>query len=210
MRCLDHRQHFEHHRRRPPGAAFFVKGPTFAVSTPQTERLEEIVEPTCEAAGFELVRLRVTGSKDKTLEIMAERPDGTMTAEDCAQLSRALSPVLDETDPIEGNYTLVVSSPGIDRPLTRLKDYERWEGFAAKIELTQAVENQKRFKGTLAGVEDGDVLFDIEGEEETAVIPYGLIASGKLVLTDELVTESLRRAKAAGRAPEGAPANDDA
>ena len=178
--------------------------------TPLEERLAEIVAPATEAAGFELVRLRITGSRTKTLQVMAERPDGTMSAEDCASLSRALSPVLEETDPIDDTYTLEVSSPGIDRPLTRLKDYERWEGFAAKIELSQPVENQKRFKGELAGVEGTDVLFDIEGEEDTAVIPFGLIDKGKLVLTDDLITESLRRAKAAGRAPEGAPANDEA
>lgn len=160
-------------------------------------RFEELLVPAIEAAGFECVRLRVTGSRDKTLQVMAERPDGTMTAEDCADLSRALSEVLEASDPIEDPYTLEVSSPGIDRPLTRLKDFERWDGFAAKIELTQAVEDQKRFRGHLAGVEDGDVLFDIEGEDETAVIPFDLIASAKLLLTDELITESLRRSKAA-------------
>ena len=177
--------------------------------TPLEETLTGIVEPATERAGFELVRLRVTGSKAKTIQVMAERPDGTMSAEDCAELSRALSPALEEADPISDAYTLEVSSPGIDRPLTRLKDYERWEGFAAKIELKEAVENQKRFRGELAGVEGDDVLFDIEGEEDTAVIPFGLIASGKLVLTDELITESLRRAKEAGRAPANAEANDN-
>ena len=178
--------------------------------TPLEEKLTGIVEPVTELAGFELVRLRVTGSKSQTVQVMAERPDGTMSAEDCAQLSRALSPVLEDADPIDDAYTLEVSSPGIDRPLTRLKDYARWEGFAAKIELSQAIEDQKRFKGELAGVEGSDVLFDIEGEADTAVIPFGLIEKGKLVLTDELITESLRRAKAAGRAPQGAPANDEA
>jgi len=179
------------------------------MTTPLENRLSEIVAPVTEAEGFELVRLRVTGSRNKTLQVMAERPDGTMTAEDCAKLSRAISPALEADDPIDDPYTLEVSSPGIDRPLTRLKDYERWEGFEAKIELTQAVENQKRYKGTLAGVEGEDVLFDIEGEEETAVIPFALIASGKLLLTDDLVTESLRRAKGAGNAPDNAEANDN-
>lgn len=177
--------------------------------TPLEETLRGIVGPATEAAGFELVRLRVTGARSKTLQVMAERPDGTMSAEDCAALSRALSPALEAADPISDAYTLEVSSPGIDRPLTRLKDYERWEGFEAKLELTEAVEGQKRFRGVLAGVEGQDVLFDIEGEEDTAVIPFGLVASGKLVLTDELVTESLRRAKAAGRAPANAEANDN-
>ena len=179
------------------------------MATPLEDRLAAIIEPAAEGAGFELVRLRVTGSRTKTLQVMAERPDGTMSAEDCAQLSRALSPVLEEADPIDDAYTLEVSSPGIDRPLTRLKDFERWEGFAAKLELSQPVEDQKRFKGELAGVEEGNVLFDIEGEEDTAVIPFGLIDKAKLVLTDDLITESLRRAKAAGRAPDGAEANDN-
>ncbi|MCQ8183842.1 ribosome maturation factor RimP [Parvularcula maris] len=159
--------------------------------------ITELLTPVIEAAGFETVRIRTTGAREKTLQVMAERPDGTMSAEDCAELSRAISVVLEETDPVEGAYTLEVSSPGIDRPLTRLKDFERWEGFAAKIELTQAVEDQKRFRGHLAGVEEGDVLFDIEGEDETAVVPFGLIKSAKLLMTDELIAESLRRSKAA-------------
>jgi ribosome maturation factor RimP len=161
------------------------------------ERIASLLNPVIETAGFEVVRIRVTGSRKKTLQVMAERPDGSMSAEDCAALSRAISPVLDEQDPLEGEYDLEVSSPGIDRPLTRLKDFERWEGFDAKIELTQAVEDQKRFRGEMAGVEDGDVLFDIEGEEETAVIPFGLIKAAKLMMTDELIAESLRRSKKA-------------
>ncbi|GGY46118.1 ribosome maturation factor RimP [Parvularcula lutaonensis] len=165
--------------------------------TPYETQLKELLTPVIETAGFELVRLRMTGSKQKTLQIMAERPDGTMSAEDCAELSRAMSQVLEESDPIEDAYTLEVSSPGIDRPLTRLKDFERWEGFAAKIELTQAVENQKRFRGHLAGIEDDNVCFDIEGEDDTALIPFSLIASAKLLMTDELIAESLRRSKTA-------------
>ncbi|MEM9810009.1 MAG: ribosome maturation factor RimP [Pseudomonadota bacterium] len=159
--------------------------------------LKALLEPVVETAGFELVRLRVTGSRDRTLQIMAERPNGTMSAEDCAALSRALSPVLEEKDPITEAYTLEVSSPGIDRPLTRLKDFARWDGFAAKIELTYAVEGQKRFKGILAGTEDQNVLIDLEGEEETAMMPFDIIAAAKLIMTDELITESLRRSKSA-------------
>ncbi|MEM1409441.1 MAG: ribosome maturation factor RimP [Pseudomonadota bacterium] len=161
------------------------------------QSLSQMLTPAIEAAGFEMVRIRMTGSRSVTLQVMAERPDGTMTAEDCAQLSRALSAVLEEKDPIQDAYQLEVSSPGIDRPLTRLKDFDRWDGFDAKIELHQAVENQKRFRGQLAGIEDDNVLFDIEGEDDTAVIPFGLIASAKLLMTDELITESLRRSKAA-------------
>ncbi|MEE4208803.1 MAG: ribosome maturation factor RimP [Parvularcula sp.] len=161
------------------------------------ERIATLLTPVIETAGFEVVRIRMSGSRKKTLQIMAERPDGTMSAEDCAALSRAVSPVLEEEDPLEDQYDLEVSSPGIDRPLTRLKDFERWEGFDAKIELTQAVEDQKRFRGQLAGVEGDNVLFDIEGEEETAVIPFALIYAAKLLMTDELINESLRRSKAA-------------
>ncbi|MEM9837555.1 MAG: ribosome maturation factor RimP [Pseudomonadota bacterium] len=161
------------------------------------DRVEELITPAAEAAGFEIVRIRITGSGTPTLQIMAERPDGTMAAEDCASLSRAISPVLEDFDPIDDAYHLEVSSPGIDRPLTRLKDFERWDGFEAKIELTQAVENQKRFRGTLAGVEDDNVLFDIDGEDDTALIPFDLIATAKLMMSDDLITESLRRSKAA-------------
>lgn len=160
-------------------------------------QLTELLTPAIEDAGFEMVRIRVTGSREKTLQIMAERPDGTMSAEDCAALSRALADLLEVEDPMDDAYTLEVSSPGIDRPLTRLKDFERWDGFAAKIELTQAVEDQKRFRGHVAGIEDNNVLFDIDGEDETALIPFELIASAKLMMTDELITESLRRSKAA-------------
>lgn len=133
--------------------------------------------------------------QNKTLQIMAERPDRTMSAEDCALLSRALSAALDESDPIPGSYRLEVSSPGIDRPLTRLKDYEDWRGYEAKLELNRLVEGRKRFAGVLAGVEKGSVRLDIEGEEETALIPFEWIGSGKLALTDELIRESLKAAK---------------
>ena len=104
---------------------------------PLLDRLTEIIAPVAQAAGFELVRLRMTGSRTKTLQIMAERPDRTMSAEDCAKLSRALSPVLDAADPILDNYTLEVSSPGIDRPLVRLKDFEDWQGWPARLELNR-------------------------------------------------------------------------
>ena len=164
---------------------------------PLTEKLVTLLEPVVIQEGFELVRVRMTGSSRPTLQVMAERPDGTMSAGDCEQLSRALSPLLEETDPIDGNYNLEVSSPGIDRPLTRLKDYERWEGFDAKLELVQMMEGRKRFRGILAGIEAENVCIDLDGEEETTLIPFSLIAQGKLVLTDDLVRESLRAAKAA-------------
>ncbi len=163
----------------------------------QERSIAKLIEPAVAAAGFELVRVRITGRDVKTLQVMAERPDKSMSADDCAELSRALSPLLDEQDPIAGSYRLEVSSPGIDRPLTRLKDYADWEGYAAKIELDRMVEGRKRLKGVLAGSEGDNVLFDIEGEGETAVIPFGWIADAKLVLTDDLIRESLKAAKSA-------------
>ncbi len=159
------------------------------------DRLFELINPAVEAAGFELVRVRVTGGNTKTLQVMAERADKTMSAGDCAKLSRALSSVLEDADPIEGAYTLEVSSPGIDRPLVRPKDFEDWQGWPAKLELNRLVEGRKRFSGVVAGMDDGKVAFDIEGEEETALFPINWIASAKLVLTDDLIKESLKTAK---------------
>lgn len=165
-----------------------------------TEKLTALIEPVARQEGFDLVRVRVTGAKNPTLQVMAERPDGTMTAEDCARLSRALSPVLDESDPIEGNYDLEVSSPGIDRPLTRMKDFEDWQGFEAKIELKEAIEGQKRYRGVLAGTEGDDICIDLEGEDDTALIPFAMIGAAKLVLTDELIRASLKAGKDAEKA----------
>lgn len=158
-----------------------------------------MIDPAVAAAGFELVRVKLSGSQSVTLQVMAERPDRTMSAEDCAALSRALSPLLEEADPIAGAYRLEVSSPGIDRPLTRLKDYNDWQGYEAKIELDRLVEGRKRFQGVLAGVDKDNVQLDIEGEDETALIPFKWILSARLVLTDELVRESLKAAKEAAK-----------
>lgn len=161
------------------------------------KRIADLIEPAVAGAGFELVRVKIIGAQRNTLQVMAERPDKTMSAENCAALSRILSPLLDETDPISGAYALEVSSPGIDRPLTRLKDFADWQGYEAKLELDRLVEGRKRFRGVLGGVEDGDVRLDLEGEEETALIPYEWIADAKLVLTDDLIRESLKAAEAA-------------
>lgn len=156
-----------------------------------------LIEPAVAAAGYELVRVKVTGRETKTLQVMAERPDKTMSADDCARLSRALSPLLEEKDPIEGAYRLEVSSPGIDRPLVRLKDFEDWRGYEARIDLDRMIEGRKRFKGVIAGVDGDNVCLDIEGETQTALIPFDRIEAAKLVLTDDLVRESLRAAKIA-------------
>jgi len=156
--------------------------------TAEDARLLELLDPVAEAAGYAIVRLRLMGgSETRRLQVMAERPDGEMDISDCARLSRALSDVLDAADPISGEYTLEVSSPGVDRPLTRLKDFEAYEGFEARLELDRLAEGRKRFKGALAGVEGEAVAIDLEGETETTLIPFAWIAEAKLVLSDELM-----------------------
>ncbi len=160
---------------------------------PIDQRLAQILGPTIEGLGFELVRLRLMSGKKITVQVMAERPDGTMEVEDCANLSRQISAVLDVEDPIEREYTLEVSSPGIDRPLTRLTDFDRWEGYEAKLETTELIEGRKRFKGILVGTEGTEVLIEID--EGTIGLEFDWLADAKLVLTDELVAESLRRSK---------------
>ena len=156
--------------------------------TNEDRSLLELLDPVAEAAGYEIVRLRLMGGQTRRLQIMAETPAGEMVVEDCARLSRAISEVMDAADPISGEYTLEVSSPGIDRPLTRLKDFETWEGFEARIELDRIAEGRKRFKGELAGVEDGQVGINVEGDtESTLYIPFDWILEAKLVLNDQLM-----------------------
>lgn len=159
-------------------------------------RLAAVVQPTIEGLGYELVRLRLMGGKRNTLQIMAERPEGWIEVDDCARISRAVSAVLDVEDPIGGEYVLEVSSPGIDRPLTRMKDFERYEGYEVKIETAEAIDGRKRFKGVLAGVQDGEVLIEIP--EGVIGLDFDLLADAKLVLTDELIAESLAGRKAQG------------
>jgi ribosome maturation factor RimP len=157
--------------------------------TAEDLNLLELLDPVAEAAGYAIVRLRLMGGEHaRRLQIMAERPaDGDMNVEDCARLSRAISEVMDAADPIAGEYTLEVSSPGVDRPLTRLSDFETYQGHEARIELDRLAEGRKRFKGMLAGVDDGQVAVDLEGEDETALIPFAWIVEAKLVLTDQLM-----------------------
>ncbi len=152
--------------------------------------LEPIIGPAVEAAGFRLVRLRLLGSKRKTLQVMAERSDGSMSVEDCAALSGALSDFLEAEDPIEGDYLLEVSSPGIDRPLTRLTDFSRWKGNEAKIDLIAPLDGRKRFKGVLMGLDGNDVVVKVAGTE--LKLPFDAIVDAKLVLTDKLIEEDLR------------------
>jgi ribosome maturation factor RimP len=161
--------------------------------TAEDLNLLELLDPVAEAAGYAIVRLRLMGGeRARRLQIMAERPPhdemaGEMNVEDCARLSRAISEVLDAADPIAGEYTLEVSSPGVDRPLTRLADFAAYEGYEARIELDRLAEGRKRFKGVLAGVENDQVAVDLEGEAETALIPFAWITEAKLVLTDQLL-----------------------
>jgi len=160
-------------------------------------RIADLVEPTISDLGYELVRLRLTGEQGGTLQLMAERPDGTMKVEGCEEVSRTVSAIMDVEYPIKGQYVLEVSSPGIGRPLTREKDFEIWAGFEAKIELSEALAGRKRFRGILQGVEDGEILLrlPIEGHDEpqTIGLPFSLVSEARLAMTDELVNESAKR-----------------
>jgi ribosome maturation factor RimP len=157
--------------------------------TTEDLKLLELLDPVAESVGYAIVRLRLMGGVERRkLQIMAERPsDGDMNVEDCARLSRAISEVMDAADPISGEYLLEVSSPGIDRPLTRLADFEAHEGFEVKLELDRLAEGRKRFRGVLAGVEGDQIGIDLEGEEATAMIPFAWIIEAKLVLNDQLM-----------------------
>jgi len=155
--------------------------------------LEPILTPAIEAAGYRLVRLRLMGGKTKTLQIMAERPDGTMNVEDCAVLSHALLDFIEREEPIEGEYELEVSSPGIDRPLTRLMDYSRYAGHEAKLELVAPIDGRKRFRGQVLGLDGTDVVMETQGQR--VKFPFKGIAEAKLVLTDKLIQEDLKARK---------------
>ncbi len=161
--------------------------------TPQDTRILALADPVAAGLGLEIVRVRVMSGKKQRLQIMTDRLDGTgVDVDDCARLSRGLSDVFEVEDPVSGEYDLEISSPGIDRPLTTLAHFARWEGYEAKIELDRMVEGRKRFRGMLAGVEDGNVLLDMDGEEDTALIPFDWIADAKLVLTDALIEADLK------------------
>jgi ribosome maturation factor RimP len=156
--------------------------------TREDRSLLELIDPIADAMGYEVVRLRLMGGgRMRQLQIMAEDAAGEMNVSDCARLSRAVLDVLEAADPIEGDYSLEVSSPGVDRPLTRLKDFAAFEGFEAKIELDRLADGRKRFHGVLAGVEDDNVAIDQDGETETILIPFAWIADAKLSLTEALL-----------------------
>jgi ribosome maturation factor RimP len=166
-------------------------------------RVAAIAEPIIESLGYRLVRVKVSASEGCTVQIMAEQPDGSMTVEDCETVSRALSPVLDVSDPVDRAYRLEISSPGIDRPLVRKSDFDRYKGHLVKIEMEIPVNGRKRFKGELAGTEGDTARLHrddaAEGEEADVLLPIEEMSEAKLVLTDELVTQALRREKAAKR-----------
>ena len=168
--------------------------------TAMDRRLADIVTPVIEGLGFELVRIRLMGGATRTLQIMADRPEGGIVVDDCGEISLAVSAVLDVEDPIEENFVLEVSSPGIDRPLTRLKDFEMWKGWEARIETTELIDGRRRFKGMLAGVEGEEVLIELDdgAEPVTIGLQFDWLSDAKLILTDDLITEMLRQKKVSG------------
>jgi ribosome maturation factor RimP len=166
-------------------------------------RVAAIAEPVIESLGCRLVRVKVSSGEEATVQIMAERPDGSMTVEDCETISRTLSPILDESDPIEKAYRLEISSPGIDRPLVRKSDFDRAEGHLVRIEMEIPFNGRKRFSGHLAGTEGNLARLTRdkvpEGEDAEVLLPIEDMSDAKLVLTDDLVRQTLRNEKAAKR-----------
>jgi len=189
--------------------------------TAQDRQLLELIDPIAESLGLDIVRVRLMGGTlRQRLQIMAERPtDHDISVEECARLSRAVSEVFDAADPIAGEYLLEVSSPGIDRPLTRLIDFDLFEGFEARLEADRMVEGRKRFKGVLAGLDKDDtgadmVAIDLDGEDDTALIPFDWVVDAKLVMNDDLIKRGALLRAARGEPeddvlPEAAPEDTD-
>jgi len=176
-----------------------IAEPRLIVEQGMAARVAAIASPVLNGLGYRLVRVRVSATSGCTVQIMAERPDGTMLIEDCEAASRALSPVFDVEDPIDSEYRLEISSPGIDRPLVRRSDFERHAGHEMKVEMAVAREGRKRFRGVLLGVEGEAARLRrkdaAEGEETDVLLPIADMAEARLVLTDALIRESLRREK---------------
>jgi ribosome maturation factor RimP len=177
--------------------------PRLVVEPGMAARVSAVAAPVLQGMGYRLVRIKISGESGCTVQVMAERPDGSMQIEDCEAISRALSPVLDVADPIDRAYRLEISSPGIDRPLVRRSDFERYAGHLVKIEMAVAVSGRKRFRGTLGGIEGDAVRLHRNdtpaGEAADTMLVMEDIADARLVLTDELIAESMRRGKAAER-----------
>ena len=169
----------------------------------RTKDLESLIAPIAESLGYSIVRVRVSGAVRPTLQVMAELPDGTMPIEHCARLSEAISAAFEQDDPIEGEYVLEVSSPGIDRPLTRRRDFDAYSGHEARIELLSPLDGRKRIRGVLRGLRGEDVIIETETGPQRVkselALPYTSIAEAKLVLTDALIEDDLKRRKQAGK-----------
>lgn len=184
-------------------------GDRFIVESGAAARVASLIEPALSDRGYRLVRVTMSGAEGQTLQVMAERNDGTMTIDDCEVISKEISPLLDVHDPIAGAYRLEVSSPGIDRPLVRPSDFEDWAGHEAKIEVTELIGGRRRFRGILEGYEDGEARIEVDlGADGKNVIgiPVGLIGEARLVLTDDLIREALSRAKKSKALSDGAEA----
>lgn len=177
----------------------FADEPRLIIEPGRAARVAALAEPVLAALGYRLVRVRISAFAGCTVQIMAERPDGTMTIEDCEAASRALSPVLDVADPIEGGYRLEISSPGIDRPLVRRSDFDRYAGHVAHVEMQAPIDGRRRFRGELAGTDGGCARIrraDAAASEEIEILlPIEDMTEAKLVLTDALVSELLRKSK---------------
>lgn len=175
--------------------------PRLIVETGLDRRIAEIIEPVMASMNFQLVRVRLLNQNGLTLQIMAERLDGTMTVEDCEELSMAISPVLDVEDPVDKAYHLEVSSPGIDRPLVRKSDFQRWQGHIVKCETSILIDSRKRFRGKIVNVSDDGFTIERDqvayGEEPSVVVPFSALAEAKLILTDDLIRDALKADKLA-------------
>jgi ribosome maturation factor RimP len=178
-------------------------------------RVASIIQPVLRGIGFRLVRVRLTGQNGLTLQIMAEREDGTMTVEDCEEVSRAVSPALDVDDPIDKAYHLEVSSPGIDRPLVRKSDFAAWTGHLVKMETSILVADRKRFRGKIASADEDGVVIERDqaayGEEPSVRVPFEAIAEARLILTDDLIRDALSKdnqARKEARKRRGEPDDD--
>ena len=202
-----------HRNSNGPRARFFVSALWTDLKETMSEliaraamdrRITEIITPTVEDMGYEVVRVRLMTGKESILQIMAQKPDGTIEVDDCGEISTAVSALLDVEDPIADVYTLEVSSPGIDRPLTRLKDFDQWVDNEAKIETEELIDGRRRFKGMLRGTEGDEVLIEIEenGQPVTIGLKFDWLTDAKLVLTDELIRDVLKGRKDAGQIDE--------
>jgi ribosome maturation factor RimP len=194
------------------GAALAAPTERFIREAGPAAEIAALVEPVLEDMGFRLVRVVMSRRDGSTIQIMADKAGGVINVDDCASISRRLSPLLDAHDPVEGRYFLEVSSPGIDRILVRPSDFEDWAGFETKVELKELIDGRRRFRGILEGYESGEMLLQVrldeKSEPQTIGLPIDLIHDAKLVLTDELIRASLAKAKAAGKWAEGGEIED--